>query len=266
MHLKLAAIDLDGTLLDDNKQVSHADLAAIEKLLRRGVTIALATARDCASIQLKVPLALPGLYLLGSGGALIYDVAAQKIRWAEYLSPHLVESGVAYLKGFGHPVFLNAFNDYWVDRYNERVQMIEQRYNLKTLPFTNASEVNQELMRVSLAAPAAMLKQAAEGAARGAAEFSDRLTVSLASPDWLDLLALGAGKGPALVMLQSMLDIDSEHTLAIGDYDCDLALFAHARWRVAMGNAVPAVKEAATSITASNNENGVAQALSAFLE
>jgi hydroxymethylpyrimidine pyrophosphatase-like HAD family hydrolase len=62
-----------------------------------------------------------------------------------------------------------------------------------------------------------------------------------------------------------MLEISPEQTMAIGDYNCDLTLFEHAVHRVAMENAVPAMKAAATVITGSNNEDGVAQALSMLL-
>jgi Cof subfamily protein (haloacid dehalogenase superfamily) len=262
MDIRLAAIDLDGTLLDDQKRVSANNLNALEELLERGVIVALVTARDCASIQLKVPLSRPGLFLLGSGGALIYKVETKSIIWEKYLPPELVEEGSQQLKTYGYPVFLNSVNDYWVDRYNERVEMIEERYNLTTNPFQDANEIQQPIMRVSLAAPAQILNRAAQEAGQ---VLGDRMTVSLASPDWLDLLAFQAGKGPALEKLQAILGISSIQTLVIGDYDCDLDLFAHAKQRVAMGNAVPAVKAASTFITGTNNEDGVAQALERIL-
>jgi hydroxymethylpyrimidine pyrophosphatase-like HAD family hydrolase len=66
--VKLIAIDLDGTLLNDQKQLSPRNADAIGRVLAHGVMVALATARDCASIRLKVPLAVAGLYYIGSGG------------------------------------------------------------------------------------------------------------------------------------------------------------------------------------------------------
>lgn len=258
MDIKLAAIDLDGTLLDDQKQISDKNLNALMLLLERGVILALVTARDCASIELKIPLTHPGLYLLGSGGALIYKVTSKSIIWKKCLSPELVLEGSSQLNNYGYPVFLNYVNDYWVDRYNERVEMIEKRYNLMTIPFQDPREIQQPVMRVSLSAPASILSQAAQEATQ---MFGARMTVSLASPDWLDLLAVQAGKGPSLEKLQTILNISPSQTLVIGDYDCDLALFAHAEHRVAMGNAVPAVKAASTYITGTNNEDGVAQVI-----
>ena len=212
---------------------------------------------------LKVPLAAPGLYYLGSGGVLVYEVTAGAIIWARYLAPALVAESVSYLKRYDHPVFLNTENDYWVDRYNERVHMIEERYNLQTGPFDKVSDAQRPIMRVSLAAPATLLRQAA---ADVQAVFGNRINVSLVSPDWLDLLAPDAGKGPALQWLQARFGIGPTQTMAIGDYDSDLSLFEHAEHRVAMGNAVASVKTAATYITASNNNDGVAEALHMILQ
>lgn len=260
--VRLAAIDLDGTLLDDQKKISTGNLAALEHFLLHHGAVALATARDCASIQIKVPLALPGLFYIGSGGALICKASAQTLPWAKYVPPDLVATTVSFLRQFEYPVFLNAENDYWADRYDERVSMIEQRYNLTVRPFQQVTDVARPIMRISLAAPAAVLRQAA---ALAAVHLGDDLTVSLASPDWLDLLAPQAGKGKALAALQSMLGVSAAETIAMGDYDCDLDLFAHARYRVAMGNAVPAVKKAANFVTTSNNHDGVAYALYAIL-
>ena len=260
--VRLAAIDLDGTLLDDQKRISAGNLVALEHFLTHHGVVALATARDCASIQIKVPLTQPGLFYIGSGGALICRASAQTLPWAKYVPPDLVATAVGFLRQFDYPVFLNAENDYWSDRYDDRVGMIEQRYNLTVRPFRKASDVARSIMRISLAAPAAVLRQAA---ALAAVHLGDVLTVSLASPDWLDLLAPQAGKGKALAALQSMLGVSAAETIAMGDYDCDLDLFAHARYRVAMENAVPAVKTAANFVTTSNNQDGVAHALHTIL-
>jgi hydroxymethylpyrimidine pyrophosphatase-like HAD family hydrolase len=190
-------------------------------------------------------------------------VTASAIIWAKYLSPEVVAESVSYLQRYDHPVFLNTDNEYWVDRYGARVQMIEERYNLHTEPFDKVSDAQGPIMRVSLAAPAVLLQQAA---ANVQVVLGNRINVSLASPDWLDLLAPDAGKGPALQMLQARLGLRPTQTMAVGDYNSDLSLFEHAEYRVAMGNAVAAVKEAATYVTASNNDDGVAQALQMLLE
>ena len=259
--IRLVTIDLDGTLLDSRQRTSARNLGALARLLDAGVIVALATARDRASITGSVPLVRPGLYYLASGGALVYEVAADAIVWAEAMPPALAAEAVAFLQRFDQPVFVNADCDYWVDRDGDRVAMIEQRYRLRTRPFARLADVPVAVMRASLAAPRPVLEQAAREAE---STFGDRASVSLASPDWLDLLAPGAGKGPAMQWLQARTGVRPDETMAIGDFDSDLPLFAAAGYRVAMANGVEALRAAATHVTASNDEDGVALALERY--
>jgi len=259
--IRLVTIDLDGTLLDSRQRVSARNLAALERLLDARVIVALATARDRASIAGRLPLAMDGLYYIASGGAMVYEVAPKSIIWAETLLTALAGEAVAFLQRFDEPVFLNDDSDYWVDRDGDRVAMIEQRYDLRTRLFAHVEDVPVPIMRVSLAAPRPVLERAAREAS---AAFGDRARVSLASPDWLDVLAPGAGKGQALAWLQAHAGVRPDETMAIGDYDSDLPLFAVAGYRVAMANGVAAIRDAATHHTASNDEDGVAKALEHF--
>jgi Cof subfamily protein (haloacid dehalogenase superfamily) len=259
--LKLVAIDLDGTLLTDRQAVSPRNLVALEALLARDVVVVLASARDQASMSRTVGLTRPGFYFISSGGVLVFETATHSIFWDNYLSRGEVEAYFSYLRRYNYPVFLNTENDYWVDRRDERVQMIEERYALKAQLIHQVDDITRPIMRISLAAPVSVLEQAADAKS----VLGQRVNVSLASPDWLDLLPLESGKGAALKILQSRLGIDPEDTMAIGDYDCDLQMFDRAKHRIAMGNAVASVKAAATYITASNNADGVAEALQLFL-
>jgi hypothetical protein len=260
--IRLVTIDLDGTLLDSGQRTSARNLAALARLLDAGVVVALATARDRASIAGSVPLVRPGLFYLASGGALVYEVTAGSIVWAETMPPALAAEAVGFLRRFDQPVFVNADCDYWVDRGGDRVAMIEQRYRLQTRPFARLEDVPVAVMRASLAAPRPTLEQAAREAE---SRFGNRASVSLASPDWLDILAPGAGKGPAMEWLQARTGVHPDETMAIGDFDSDLPLFAAAGCRVAMANGVDAIRAAATHVTASNDEDGVALALERFI-
>ena len=94
MAIRLVTIDLDGTLLDSSQRTSARNLGTT-RLLDAGVIIALATARDRASITGSVPLVRPGLFYLASGGALVYEVVEIpscgprpcRPRWPPRLSP-----------------------------------------------------------------------------------------------------------------------------------------------------------------------------------
>ena len=210
--IRLVTIDLDGTLLDSRQQASARSLAALERLLEARVIVALATARDRASIAGRVPLDRPGLYYIACGGAMVYEPASISIPWAETLPPALAAEAVAFLRRFDQPVFVNADCDYWVDRDGDRVAMIERRYDLSTRPFDRVEDVPVPVMRASLAAPRPVLERAAREAS---AAFGDRASVSLASPDWLDVLG-GVSEQIAAHGMFNFLLSDGEHLIGYG--------------------------------------------------
>jgi HAD superfamily hydrolase (TIGR01484 family) len=81
----------------------------------------------------------------------------------------------------------------------------------------------------------------------------------------LGILALRADKGTALALVLDRLGAEKERVLAIGDNVNDLAMFPYARVRVAMANAVDEVKQQASVIAPSNDDEGVAWALERFV-
>jgi Cof subfamily protein (haloacid dehalogenase superfamily) len=96
------------------------------------------------------------------------------------------------------------------------------------------------------------------------APLSQRLNIVTSSSWSVDVTHYHANKGNALRLLAHELDISLHQTLAIGDSFNDLSMFAVAGLSVAMGNAVPEVKNYATYLAPSNDKDGVAWALETF--
>ena len=82
---------------------------------------------------------------------------------------------------------------------------------------------------------------------------------------YVEVFAKGASKGNALSALASHLGIRKEEIACIGDGENDLSMFRAAGMKIAMDNAVPEVKEKADLVTASNNRDGVAEAVEKIL-
>ena len=81
------------------------------------------------------------------------------------------------------------------------------------------------------------------------------------APFYYEAYAKGVNKGNALVKLCEILDLTADNVIAIGDEENDISMLKFAGTGVAMGNAVPAVKEVATHHTVDNDHDGVAQAI-----
>ena len=80
----------------------------------------------------------------------------------------------------------------------------------------------------------------------------------------LGIFGLEANKGNALGLVMQRLGVSQSEVMAIGDDINDLPMFSPARIKIAMGNAQPQLKEQATAIAPSNDEEGVAWALKEF--
>ena len=82
---------------------------------------------------------------------------------------------------------------------------------------------------------------------------------------YLEIFPAGATKGEALEAICKKLGIYPEETMAFGDQELDIPMLKKAGTSIAMGNAIPEVKELADFVTKSNNEEGIAFALEHYL-
>ena len=91
--------------------------------------------------------------------------------------------------------------------------------------------------------------------------FGDRLNVQVSGPIWMDVMGAGVNKGSALKSLACVLGIDRQDVMAFGDYLNDAEMLRWAGWSFAMENGSPDVKRLARFLARSNNENGVVRAI-----
>ena len=127
------------------------------------------------------------------------------------------------------------------------------------LPSVVAADSPTKLLLV--ADPAVVERQVA----RLADIFDERLAVIRSHAMFGELTALGISKGHALSQLATSLEIPREQVLAIGDQENDLSMIEWAGLGLAMGNAVPVVRDAAAAVVPSVHDAGVAWALEHYI-
>jgi len=96
-------------------------------------------------------------------------------------------------------------------------------------------------------------------------QFGERLAVTQAVPEFVELFAQGSSKGEGVAWLLEQMGIAPEAQLAVGDGDNDLEMLGMEGIGVAMGNARPSVKASADFVVRSNEEAGVAEVLERFV-
>jgi Cof subfamily protein (haloacid dehalogenase superfamily) len=268
MRFSILALDLDGTLLTDDLHISERSRTAIRQARKQGVAVVLASARPPRSMRRyhqELSLETP---LVAYNGALVWDVSAGGALFHEPL-PDAARALVAHLRR-QHPALnlsLECADRWYIDDLTEEVRRAIERYEvdpphgigcLEQVLAHEAEAISKLLFRGSQ-------QTAEELLAALPRDLAERLHITT-SGDWFcEVMAAGATKAAAVAWTARHLGLDPGATLAIGDSPNDIPMLQAAALGVAMGNATPMVQAAADALTASNNEDGVAEAIERYV-
>lgn len=270
--IKLIALDLDGTLLNSDKQLSRANADALARAAARGVQIVPTTGRFFTGMP-EVIRALEFLqYAITINGAAVYDVRRKTdIARAELPLAQAVEI-MRYLDTL--PVIYDCYMDNWgwiarqmqlraVD-FAPNVHYLRMIRELRT-PVDDLKEYllqqGRDVQKVQLFTRDPGLRLALLEQLEG--KFSG-IAVSSSVPNNIEINNAHANKGEALGKLAAHLGLTLAQTMAFGDGLNDLSMLRAAGVGVAMENACDEAKQAADYVTASCDDDGVAAAIERF--
>ena len=260
--IRLLALDLDGTLLNEEKHITPRTLAALSRARERGVLIVPVTGRPAQGLPQAV-LDLPGLrYAVTSNGATIRDLQEDRFLLEKHLSPatclavlercadfsmirQVFREGVGYLS--------QADYDTLKARYAGTAMLAYHPSTRKILPGTVEDFLTQDARPVE---ELFFLTDSTDTKARLRAALADLPGIGFADP---------FPNGIGLRFLLDHLHIDAQEVLALGDGGSDLPLLQAAGLGVAMANATEEVKAAADYVTTSCEEDGVGLAIEKFV-
>ena len=257
--IDLIALDLDGTLLASDETISLRNRTAIKDALAAGIRVVLVTGRGVDTpIRISKELGL-NLPVICCHGALTKDFGANKTLVhipvpLQYAKPMIQ---FAEMNGLAIAVY--------VDEAFYRLQGSEIYMDDMRGPGWHEAPSLQEILTE---APTFIRFLGEESVKRMQREFGD-LPLSFRYETWFDfvecaVLSREAGKKNALAKLCADFGIPAERVLAIGDSRNDVPMLRWAGSGVAMANALPEVRQSVRYVTASNNDDGVAQAVERF--
>lgn len=272
-NIKLIALDLDGTLLDSDKQLSEENRQALVRAAETGIEIVPATGRFYRGMPLIIRELPYVRYVISINGAQVYDVAKQKTVCSSDIPLNRALSVMKRLDEL--PVIYDCFQDGWgwmtqelydkAQDYTANIHSLEMIRDLRTpVPDlkTCLKERSKDVQKIQMffkdmKLRAEMLKKLSE-------EFPD-LVVTTSIVNNIEINSREATKGNALKKLAEYLDIPLSQTMAFGDDTNDITMLQSAGIGVAMGNSKQEVKQAADYVTEDCNNCGVAHALKKFL-
>jgi Cof subfamily protein (haloacid dehalogenase superfamily) len=263
---KLLVTDVDGTLLDDDGQVSDETREAVRGLADRGIPVALCTGRSIMACRKIIErLGLRDQHHIFYDGALVGNVSGKDAVRAVYLDIELIREMVEFSAENGIDLELAALHGSFSERetWSSQIKVNVFGHPVAIGPLRGIWE-RERIIRASLTVREPGDKEKAE---LFTTRFRDDLVVSPAhSPEfpdvvWLNLLTPGLSKGQAVKALAKHLGITTDEVVAAGDWLNDIPMMRAAGMAVAMGNAHEDVKALADFVTLTAAEHGLAHAI-----
>lgn len=260
--IRLVALDIDGTVLLPDGSIAPSTVAAVTAARRAGVRVVLASSRGPVALErIADALHLRREWFVGYQGAL---VARERGKTLEVLHDTRIESAaarevedraVASRLSVGRYVGSRWLVRELTDAIRHEATTTGERPTLSTPEEADADAPPHKLMVVAdgEAHPCALEELA------GA--LPDTVTATLSHPSCLEVTAAGVDKGSGIRPLAERLGIPVEAIAAVGDGRNDIGLFGSVGHPVAMGQSAPEVRAAASWVTSSVTEDGVARAL-----
>lgn len=264
MKYKLLVLDVDGTLLNDEREISKRTLAALLKVQQMGVRIVLASGRPTYGLM---PLAKTlelgnyGGFVLSYNGCQIIKAQNGEILFERRINPEMLPYLEKKARKNGLAIF-TYHNDTLITDSPDN-EYIKNEALLNNLKIIREDEFSTA---IDFAPCKCMLVSDKEEALIELEQhWEKRLAGTLdafrSEPYFLEVVPCGVNKANTLGALLEHLEVTREEAIAVGDGVCDVTMLQLAGMGIAMGHSQDSVKVCADYVTASNEEDGVALAV-----
>lgn len=260
MTVKLFVTDLDGTLLPSGAAVPAENIAAVQRAVRAGVTVTIATGRMYRA-ALPVAKALGvDVPIITYNGALIKSVTG-RVYYSNFLKPDIIVRVIDFCRAQGWYVQSYSKDELWVPVHDEHAQHYEHEQQVQghVVGWDGLKEHTEEVCKLLTISESAEETQARLQLLNE--HFGQEIMAMRSNARYAELVNPGVSKAEGLKHLAAKLHIPIEETMAIGDSYNDLPMLKAAGRSVAMGNAVPEVKAVCDYVTASCEEFGFAKTI-----
>jgi Cof subfamily protein (haloacid dehalogenase superfamily) len=267
--IKMIVIDIDGTLLNPEGKISVRTLAAVQAAQEAGIVVTLATARRyCNTVQIARELGLQCSVIVYDG-AMIVEYPHATILHTHSLQKQVAQQAVEllldhHIQPVVHP---NAGlkEEIWTGPQNGDNLWLEAYFSVYA---GQVHRVAYDMLCTGEDDPLRVVAFDTEEAIWGLAPELVTLDCSWTTIKRgtygcaeIAFMNLRCSKASGVAVLAQHLDIPLQQVMALGDNNNDIAMLRSVGLGVAMGQASATVKAAAQAVTASNAEDGVAQAI-----
>ncbi|MEB3101085.1 Cof-type HAD-IIB family hydrolase [Ferviditalea candida] len=260
---KMLMIDIDDTLLNDERQIPDETKESLRLAANKGVIVTLATGRMFASakqVAAKLNLNVP---IITYQGALVKNSLDDKVLYERSVPGSIVRKLIEYAESRSLHLQLYYNDELLVKDDNEKAREYSRISNVPYRVLSDFSGLSdQPMLKLLFIEQPEELDQIQPELEE---IFGKQVNITKSKPHFLEITNAEATKGQALKLLARHYGFEPENVIAIGDSWNDQDMIAAAGVGVAMGNAVPALKQIADYITLTHNEQGVKHVIEKFI-
>jgi Cof subfamily protein (haloacid dehalogenase superfamily) len=257
--IALVVSDVDGTLLTHEKVLTDAAKSAVRRLRDAGTGFTIVSSRPTVGMRFLIePLEIT-LPVGSFNGSSIVDPQLNPIE-QHLIPPAVAQTSLDTFDQFGVDVWLFT-NDLWLTRNGNGEYVPNEIRAIRANPTVVgdfAAHLTAACKIVGASGDAALL-QRCEAAMQQA--LGTQATAVRSQSFYLDITPPGCDKGTFVQAIARRLAIPTDAVATIGDMQNDLAMFASSGLSIAMGNATDDVKQRATHVTTTNEDEGFARAI-----
>lgn len=263
---KLIALDMDGTLLNDEKKITADTKKAIEEARKSGKYVVLCSGRPIEGIERyldELNMNTEDDYVISFNGAMVQHADTKKAIGRKTLKGKDLKYLYEESKKLGVNIHGFSKNGCITPKMSE-YSRLEGKINgipVHEIDYTTIDD-NEDISKVMMIDEPEVLQKAVDNLPE---ELYNKYTVVRSAPYFLEFLNKEANKGVGVGMLADHLNIKREEVICVGDAGNDLHMIEYAGLGVAMENATEDVKEKASYVTKSNNDDGIAHVIKKFM-
>lgn len=277
MTVKVIIMDIDGTLLNDDKQLTEKTRTALLKAQDQGALLVLASGRPTSGLrklakQLKMDQH-HGLFVCFNGSKVI-DCQSNEVLFNQAISVEDSKAVLEHLKKFkARPMFDKGEYMYVNDVFDNFITYKGQPFNVMKYEARSnnyllcekrdlAAFVDFEINKILTYGDPEYLQQHYREMME---PFQDRLNCMFTADFYFEFTAKGIDKAKALDVVLISKGYKREEMIAFGDAQNDKTMIQYVGCGIAMANASEELKAVADDVTLSNNDDGIAFALAKYM-
>jgi HAD-superfamily hydrolase, subfamily IIB len=275
MKYKMIVMDMDGTLLTDDKRITERSKSVLKKAADMGVKIVISTGRIFASARFFGELLGVNAPIIASNGAYIreMDKGEDEVIYAKIMG----KENIRMVLDLSHKYGLYSHFYTWNSLFSEKLIYSSVNYSKwnRLMPEDMKIKVNiidrdkwEDVIKEygDRILKAVMMDDDGEkiqAMRRDVSKYDVEITSSYEKN--FEVMSKGVSKGAAVSTIARLYNIDKSEIICVGDSENDIPMIEYAGLGIAMKNGIDEIKDKADFITLSNEEDGVAYAIEKFV-